>query len=79
MSPQVIKRSYNGYKADVWSCGVLTYVLMTGYAPFDGPTYNDILKATIAGKLVFYDAEWEGVSEECLVREPIVSVGCYIH
>jgi serine/threonine protein kinase len=68
MSPQVVKRYYDGYKADVWSCGVMVHVLLTGYAPFDGPTYNDILKAITEGNM---DFEVPDVSEECLVSEDL--------
>jgi calcium-dependent protein kinase len=67
MSPQVVQRSYIGSKADVWSCGVICHVMMTGYAPFDGPSYADILKTIVVGEFDFDDPEWDDVSEECKV------------
>lgn len=68
MSPQVVKRSYVGDKADVWSCGVVCHVMMTGYAPFDGEEYKDILKAIVKGKFDFEDPEWDGASDKVKVR-----------
>ena len=40
VAPEVIDGKYNE-KADIWSIGVLTYVLMTGYPPFDAEEEDD--------------------------------------
>ena len=36
MAPEIVNRdSYRGDKADIWSCGVVLFVLLSGFLPFD--------------------------------------------
>jgi serine/threonine protein kinase len=35
MSPEIVgKKEYRGDKADMWACGVVMYLILTGYFPF---------------------------------------------
>lgn len=50
IAPEVLQKSYNA-KCDIWSIGVITYIILCGSPPFSGQTDNDIMKAVRAGKV----------------------------
>lgn len=47
IAPEVIKGSYNE-KCDIWSCGVILYILITGKPPFNGFNDDEILNAVVS-------------------------------
>ena len=52
VAPEVIKRKgYDGAKADIWSCGIVLFVLLAGYLPFHDANliemYRKISKAEL--------------------------------
>ena len=44
MAPEVMKGIYD-HKCDIWSAGVILYILVTGIPPFNGENDEEILKA----------------------------------
>ena len=63
MAPEVLEGAYN-YKCDLWSLGVVMYVLLSGYLPFQGVNKNDVFKKIMKGKFHFNHKEFEKVSPE---------------
>eukprot|EP00928_Gymnodinium_smaydae_P067575 TRINITY_DN50574_c0_g1_i1.p1 TRINITY_DN50574_c0_g1~~TRINITY_DN50574_c0_g1_i1.p1 ORF type:complete len:599 (-),score=134.19 TRINITY_DN50574_c0_g1_i1:28-1596(-) len=50
VAPEVLAHAYNE-KADMWSIGVIVYMLLTGSPPFHGSSDNEVLKKIQRGKL----------------------------
>lgn len=71
MAPEVLlnmrgARNMCDKAVDVWSIGVLTYLLIAGVHPFDsGKTHENILNRIIAGKLSFKQPVWDKTPKEC--------------
>ena len=50
-SPEMIKGDkYNGYKSDIWSCGIILYVMLCGFLPFDEENEQKLFEKIIKGK-----------------------------
>lgn len=64
IAPEVLKKCY-GSKCDIWSCGVIAYMMLSGTPPFGGNSQADILKKVKKTTGVkFYSERWKTVSDE---------------
>ncbi|CAI2365375.1 unnamed protein product [Moneuplotes crassus] len=63
MAPEVISHDYTE-SCDMWSAGVMLYIMLCGYPPFYGENDQEILEAVIAGEYDFDDEVWDEVSDE---------------
>lgn len=63
IAPEVLDGEYD-LKCDIWSLGVLLYILLSGYLPFNGSDTNAVIKNIKEHDLKFLHKEWKNISEE---------------
>jgi len=63
VAPEVLTGRYCE-KADLWGCGIIMYILLCGYPPFNGSTDAEILRKVKLGRFSFDASNWGRVSDE---------------
>ena len=55
-APEILKGyPYNGFKTDIWCCGIILYAMLCGYLPFDGDNNQEIFQSIVECKPEFPD------------------------
>jgi serine/threonine protein kinase len=64
VAPEVLDLESDGYdhRADMWSVGVVIYILLGGYAPFEGPVH-ELARVITKGDYEFHDKYWCDISD----------------
>ena len=62
VAPEVLRREYNE-ACDIWSIGVITYILLCGYPPFYGDNDAEIFNSVRIGQFDFPSPEWDEISD----------------
>ena len=65
IAPEVLKESYDE-KCDVWSCGVIMYILLCGYPPFNGNTNEEIYNSIKNSQPYFHGEDWKDITPEAI-------------
>ncbi|KAA0715634.1 Peripheral plasma membrane protein CASK [Triplophysa tibetana] len=73
MAPEVVKRDPYGKPVDVWGCGVIVFILLSGRLPFYG-TKERLFESVIKGRYKMNPRQWGHISESAkdLVRRMLM-------
>ncbi|KAK8827705.1 hypothetical protein WA577_007252 [Blastocystis sp. JDR] len=78
VAPEVLKDSgYNGRFSDIWSCGVVLFVMVAGYLPFDEPSLSTLFRRIQNANYVcppWFSAELKDLLSRILVPEPTARI-----
>ena len=70
VAPEILLRFPYGTKADMWSVGIILYILLAGYPPFIEDAYPELFGKIIQADYEFEEEYWESISSDAkdLVR-----------
>lgn len=63
IAPEVLNKNYN-QKCDVWSVGVIMFILLSGKPPFDGNNDHEITNQVRTGKYYMNDPVWRSIGDD---------------
>lgn len=63
IAPEVLRKKYDN-SCDLWSVGVLAYILLCGYPPFNGRNNDETHAYVLRGRYSFPSQEWKDTSRE---------------
>jgi len=78
VAPEIIEGSYSGPSPDMWSLGVILFMMLSGRPPFDGSSDQNIMRRAVKGKYTMDDEVWrsevstlaQDFVRRCLTRDP---------
>ena len=74
VAPEILKGKKYGTAVDMWSCGVIVYILLGGYPPFHDDNHAILYRKIKAADYAFDPQYWDQVSDDAkdLIKKMLV-------
>ena len=77
MAPEIVKSQKYDTKIDIWSLGVIAYIMIAGHPPFLGRSKEEIFIQVTTQPIIYTDGAWvkktkqcKNFIKKCLTRDP---------
>lgn len=64
VAPEILEQGEYSNACDIWSIGVILYVLLSGYLPFYGNTQEELFDKILTASFSFNNKCWADISEQ---------------
>jgi serine/threonine protein kinase len=65
MAPEIVKKVKYDCKVDIWSLGVMAYIMLSGRPPFNGRTKEEIFMQLTTQAIQYMEGAWVKISKQC--------------
>merc|ERR1719436_69727 len=67
VAPEIIRKESYDERADMWSVGVIMYLLLSGHLPFTGKNAHELFSQVLRGPLEFPEEDFGNVSHDAIL------------
>ncbi|XP_056337402.1 protein kinase C, eta, b isoform X1 [Danio aesculapii] len=79
IAPEILQEELYGVSVDWWALGVLLYEMLSGHAPFEAETEDELFECILKDEIIYsswLSYEAEDILKGLLTRDPACRLGC---
>ena len=74
-APEILRGTkYDGFKSDIWCCGIILFAMLSGYLPFEGADNKTLFRHILECKVEFPDADLVPIPARNLIKQILTPI-----